>query len=135
MRPRNFTPDEANALLPRLSNLLLQTQESKEKHDRLEERTAEYAYRLTSNGHLIERDLNEARQELAQAAGELKVLIERMQEMGCEVKDIDQGLVDFRSQRDGREVYLCWKLGEPKVGWWHELDAGFAGRQPLDDLT
>jgi hypothetical protein len=133
MRPRNFTPDEVNALLPRLSNLLLQMQESKSKHDRLEEKAAEYSYRLTTNGHLIERDLNEARQELAQATAELNTLIERARELGCEVKDIDQGLVDFRAQRDGREVYLCWKLGEPKVGWWHELDTGFAGRQPLDD--
>jgi len=133
MRPRYFTRDEANALLPRLSDLLLQTQESKSKHDRLEEKVAEYAYRLTSNGHLIERELNETRQELAQAAAELKTLIERVQELGCEMKDIDQGLVDFRAQRDGREVYLCWKLGEPKIGWWHELDTGFAGRQPLGD--
>jgi hypothetical protein len=133
MRPRHFTLDEANTLLPRLSDLLLQMQESKAKHDLLEEKVAEYAFRMTGNGHLIEKELNETRQELVQAAGELKVLIERAQEMGCEVKDIDQGLVDFRASRDGREVYLCWKLGEPAIGWWHELDAGFAGRRPLKD--
>lgn len=133
MRPRLFTLDEANALLPRLSDLLLQMQESKAKHDGLEEKVAEHTLRMAGNGHLIERELNETRQELVQAEGELRVLIERAQEMGCEVKDIDQGLVDFRASRDGREVYLCWKLGEPKIGWWHELDAGFAGRQALED--
>jgi hypothetical protein len=108
-------------------------QESKTKHDRLEEKATEYSLRMAGNGHLIEKELNETRQELAQAAGELGVLIERAQDMGCEVKDIDQGLVDFRASRDGREVYLCWKLGEPQIDWWHELDTGFAGRRPLKD--
>ena len=52
--------------------------------------------------------------------------------MACELKDIEQGLIDFRTEREGREVYLCWKLGEPDIRWWHELDAGFAGRRPLE---
>ncbi len=131
MRPLRFTPDEANALLPRLSDILLQMQESKVKHDQLQEKAAEYAHRMSSNGHVIEKELNETRQELEQAAAALKSLIDRVQELGCEVKDIDQGLIDFRSVREGREVYLCWKLGEPDVGWWHELETGFAGRRPL----
>jgi len=70
--------------------------------------------------------------QLAKAAAGLNHLIERVQEMDCELKDIDQGLVDFRAEREGREVYLCWKLGEPDIRWWHELDAGFAGRRPLE---
>jgi hypothetical protein len=69
---------------------------------------------------------------LAQAAAEVNSLIERVQEMACELKDIEQGLIDFRTEREGREVYLCWKLGEPDIRWWHELDAGFAGRRPLE---
>jgi hypothetical protein len=52
--------------------------------------------------------------------------------MGIEVKDIDMGLVDFRSNMDGREVYLCWKLGEEHISFWHELHTGYASRQPLD---
>ena len=51
--------------------------------------------------------------------------------IGCEVKDVQTGLVDFRAMRDGRAVYLCWRLGEEDIAFWHELDAGFAGRQPL----
>ena len=86
---------------------------------------------MSSNGHVIEKELNETRQELEQAATALNSLIERVRELGCEVKDIDQGLVDFRTVREGREVYLCWKLGEPDVRWWHELETGFAGRRPL----
>ena len=131
MRPRRFTLDEANALLPRLSDILPQMQESKVKHDRLREKAAEYAHRMSSNGHVIEKELNETRQELEQAATALNGLIKRVQELGCEVKDVDQGLIDFRTLREGREVYLCWKLGEPDVRWWHELETGFAGRRPL----
>jgi hypothetical protein len=132
MAPRLFTLDEANALLPRLSQLVPQIQESKSKHDRLQEKAAEYAHLMSSNGRIIEKELNETRQELAQAATELKRLIERVQEMDCELKDIEQGLVDFRWEREGREVYLCWKLGEPDIRWWHEMDTGFAGRRPLE---
>ncbi len=132
MRPRRFTLEEANALVPRLSDLLLQVQEAKVRHDRLEEKAAEYAHRTSSNGHIVERELNETRQELVKAAAELNSLMGRVQEMGCEVKDIDQGLIDFRTEREGREVYLCWKLGEPQIGWWHELETGFAERRPLE---
>lgn len=132
MEPQRFTLEEANALLPRLSDLLLQVQESKVNHDRLQEKAEEYADRLSSNGHIIEKELNETRQEMAKAASELNSLISRVQEMGCEVKDIDRGLIDFRTEREGREVYLCWRLGEPRISWWHELEAGFAGRRPLD---
>ncbi len=132
MAPRWFTLDEANSLLPRLNQLLPQIQESKSKHDRLEEKADEYAHLLSSNGRIIEKELNETRQELAMTTTEVNRLIERVQEMACELKDIEQGLIDFRTEREGREVYLCWKLGEPDIRWWHELDAGFAGRRPLE---
>jgi hypothetical protein len=132
MGSQHFTVEEANALLPRLSDLLIQMQEAKYKYDRLQEKVSEYSQRMSSNGHVIEKELNEARQELAQATAEINSLIQKAQELGCEIKDIDQGLVDFRADREGREVYLCWKLGEPDVRWWHDLDGGFAGRQPLE---
>jgi len=124
--------DEASSLLPRLSELLLQTQECKLRHDQHQDQIAEYTRRMSSNGDILERDLNETRQELAKAAAELSSLVEKVQEMGCELKDIDQGLIDFRAEREGREVYLCWKLGEPDIRWWHDLESGFAGRQPLE---
>ena len=135
MRPQHFTLEEANALLPRLKDILLKIQEAKGRHDRLEEQAEEYARHVSSNGHVIEKKLNETRQELAKAAAEVNGLIERVNDLGCEVKDIDEGLVDFRSERGGRDVYLCWKLGEPEILWWHELEAGFAGRRPLEQQT
>jgi hypothetical protein len=78
------------------------------------------------------------RSELAHIEGELEKDSRRLQEyvrellaLGVEPKDCLKGLVDFPCHMDGREVYLCWQLGEPEVLYWHELDAGFAGRQPL----
>ena len=62
-------------------------------------------------------------------------LVNSIQEIGCIVKSIDEGLVDFPHVREGREVYLCWKYGEPDIAYWHEVDAGFAGRTPLDKDT
>jgi len=57
----------------------------------------------------------------------------RIEEWGIVVRDLDQGLCDFPSERDGRVVYLCWRLGEERIAWWHDIHAGFAGRQPLDE--
>ena len=132
MSRQRFTLQQASALLPRLTSTLTQMQEVKGRYDRFEREVEEVSNRMASNGHLVEKDLNEARQELARATAELKDFIERLQDMGCELKDIDQGLVDFPAEREGREVYLCWKLGEDDIRWWHELDTGFAGRQPLE---
>lgn len=67
------------------------------------------------------------------ALHEIRELTESIEQFGCVIKDYASGLVDFPSFRDGREVYLCWKLGEGEVQSWHELEAGFAGRKPLDE--
>lgn len=76
------------------------------------------------------------RQPSEPVAQEIRALVTELAELGVEVKDPDQGLIDFRSDREGREVYLCWKLGEgTRIMYWHELDAGFAGRQRLDRLN
>ena len=74
----------------------------------------------------------------SKAGSEYVLLLQRfnaslsfIQELGCELKDLDQGLIDFPSYRDGKLVYLCWKRGEPRVEFWHDIEAGFAGRQRL----
>ena len=131
MAPRQFSVEEAESLLPRLTSLLLQMQERKREHDRLQEKVLEFERKMSSNGHLAEAELNAARQEMTRAATQVNSLIEELRATGCELKDIDQGLVDFRTVMDGREAYLCWKLGESGIGWWHELETGFAGRRPL----
>jgi len=69
--------------------------------------------------------------EVAMEFNEMETLIHRIQAMGVVIKDINAGLVDFPALREGREVYLCWRYGEEAVQFWHDLDAGFAGRQPV----
>ena len=66
-----------------------------------------------------------------QALEQISHHIDQIHENGVVVKDLETGLCDFPHMMDGRLVYLCWKLGEPDIRWWHETDAGFAGRQPL----
>jgi len=80
----------------------------------------------------IDTELARSRQGLQKAAIEINGIIERVKDLGVEVKDVDLGLVDFRAEINGREAYLCWKLGEEHIAWWHDLNTGYASRQPLD---
>jgi len=70
--------------------------------------------------------------EYAAAAAELRDAVDRLLELGVEVKDIDAGLVDFPSRRAGEDVLLCWRAGEERVEYWHDLEEGYAGRKPID---
>lgn len=63
----------------------------------------------------------------------LEALVAELQELGCHFKGFQEGLVDWHTLYAGRPVFLCWKLGEPEIAWWHQVDAGFAGRQPILD--
>ena len=71
---------------------------------------------------------------LDQSVGKLEEYIDELNEVGCELKDYQVGLIDFVGRHESRDVYLCWKLGEEQVGFWHELNAGYAGRQPVTAL-
>ena len=130
---RQFTREEAERLVPHLAELLLQLQERKHEYDQHESTLAELTMKMRSNGHMLEGDLKEAQADLERAIAEVNRLVEQVHEIGCELKGIEEGLIDFRSEMNGREVYLCWKLGEDAIAWWHELDTGFAGRQPLEE--
>lgn len=61
--------------------------------------------------------------------------VEQIENLGCVIKDLEQGLIDFPSQFEGREIYLCWKLGEDRIRHWHEIDAGFDSRQEILELN
>jgi hypothetical protein len=134
MPAKLFTLEEAEALLPFLAPTLYQLQHVKREHDEVLVKLSTLGARMKSNGHGIDGELALARQEAGRTSTQVNALIEKVQEMGCELKDPDNGLVDFRAEREGREVYLCWKLGEEHVSHWHELDTGFAGRQPLETI-
>jgi hypothetical protein len=77
------------------------------------------------------REQVELRLQIEQVAHEINDFLVELDQVGCVFKGFEQGLVDFYGQLDGREVFWCWKLGEPAIEHWHELDTGFAGRQPV----
>ena len=131
MPPRQFRREEAEGLLPRLTELLVEMRERRAEYNRFAAQAVELSDKMRGNGQLAEADLKGAQEGLEQAVTALNALGEQINALGCELKDIDQGLIDFRTEMDGREVYLCWKFGEDRIEWWHELDTGFAGRLPL----
>jgi len=133
MPPRRFTLQEAENLLPRLTDVLSRMRTLKAQHDRLERELALVAIKSASNGHDVDIESRQRQAGLQQIAQQINGLIEDIQEIGCEVKGIEEGLVDFRTLLAGREVYLCWKLGEETIDWWHDLDTGFSGRQRLPE--
>lgn len=129
---RLFTVDEANAMLPRVVSLLEALQASRMQLANVEADLARLHQRAHSNGKDHPDDAFstlERRRDEAQAR--MRLELEALNATGCILKDLDTGLVDFPSMRDGRVVYLCWKLGEADIAFWHDIDAGFAGRTPL----
>ena len=79
--------------------------------------------------------IDEAHRDAIGLARDIEGYIAELNDLGVICKGMDTGLVDFRGRIDGREVFYCWKLGEPSVLYWHEIDAGFVGRQRLDTLV
>lgn len=127
---RYFTVEEARALVPRLRALLTALRTEKQQLDAEARALAALTPRLRANGYAPEAARHERRiNELVEA---LRRQVRQITELGVVIKDINAGLVDFPSLRDGRTVYLCWRVDEPTVEYWHEIDAGFIGRQPLE---
>lgn len=122
---RHFTREEASALLPRLREMLLQLRSSK---DELTDTEAHEALSETAPGN----GGGEEGKQVGVAFLEVRRLLGAIEESGIVLRDIDRGLVDFPAVIDGREVYLCWELGEDDVAYWHDLDSGYRGREPLD---
>jgi len=122
---RHFTLEEANALLPRLSELLAQLREAKD------ELTDEEAHEALSEAAPANGGGDHGKQ-VGVAFLEVRRMLETIEQSGIVLRDIDRGLVDFPALIDGREIYLCWELGEDEIAYWHDLDAGYGGREPLD---
>jgi len=119
-------------MLPEIAPLLFQARDLKQKHDEAQAAIAGVQGTVKTNGHGLDIDLNRHSQGAQQTAIAINAIVTRVKRLGVEVKDLEMGLVDFRAEMDGRDVYLCWKLGEERVSYWHEIDAGYASRQPLD---
>ena len=129
---RIFTPEEANAALADVRPLVEQMVEAKGALDNAQEQSDEAARSISGNGGGIPpAELAALHEQLEQRTTELAAIVDELHELGVQVKDLDSGLVDFPSFRDGQQVLLCWRLGEDEVAFWHGLDEGFAGRHPL----
>lgn len=135
MAEKYFNREEAEQLLPMIEENLGKALEEKKKVEALDEELAKAAARIMALGGSIppSRALAKTRAERDESASELAQMVEQIQQTGCVIKDLDVGLIDFPSLRDGQEVYLCWKLGEERIEYYHGIDEGFAGRKPLDD--
>ena len=119
---RIYTVEEANALLPYLAPTLVELREKFEDAARIRNYMSTAS---RSNGWSAARD------EWAEKLARVDELMDRINDWGIELRDITTGLIDFPAIRAGEEIWLCWRLGEPEVAYWHYRTEGFAGRQPL----
>lgn len=133
---RYFSREEAEELLPEVDRLLALAQQLLERlpaerqppsvGEILHERRNGHAGTTAEPARRPGRGEETAEEDLGQ-------VIRHLERLGVIVKDVREGIVDFPSLREGREVYLCWRRGEPmQLHWWHPVETGFAGRQPLD---
>jgi hypothetical protein len=129
---RKYTVDEANRLMPWLTQTFTRIHQGQQALVRAQKELETVARTVRTNGHRdIDRRIQTAGQMVEKRQEELRNLLASIAERDIEVRDVDMGLVDFLGERDGRDVWLCWRLGETEVGHWHELDQGFTARQPL----
>ena len=122
---RHYTLEEASQLLPHVVELIERMRSARDRLGDREAREALSEASPTNGGGGPGRTVSEGFVELRDSITELRAL-------EVVLRDLDRGLLDFPSIRDGREVYLCWEDGEDAIRYWHEPEAGFAGRRPLD---
>lgn len=121
-----FTVEEANALLPKLTPLMKRLLARRARASRLAQQMGHVLGDYRSNVGGAELSV------LTQDFVAIERLIEQIQTYGVVIKDVNAGLLDFLSERNGRDVYLCWRYGEDRVEYYHELHTGFAGRQQIE---
>jgi hypothetical protein len=126
MNARYYTLAEARAALPKVKQLMAMVQQARQEILRLRPEVWPVLRKASLNGGSRESG------ELLLHYQRLEAGVKGILNMGIEVKDVDEGLVDFLGKRNGREIYLCWKHGEDNIEYWHDLNTGFAGRHPID---
>jgi hypothetical protein len=129
-----FTLSEAQTLLPVLEALLRKAQAAGARAGELEQEMQQLSQRIFLSGGMNVNVAAAAKRRALRekAVGEAKATLAEIDEIGVQVKDLEEGLLDFPSLVDGKTVLLCWKLGEKEIGYWHSEEDGFAGRKPLD---
>ncbi len=131
---RRFTLAEAQSLIPRVDTLLREAVSLKSEYHDAEQVVQAFLQRVSLMGGMIvnREQVIDDKNRRDTAGSKLRAAIEGVQELGCVVKDLDTGLIDFPTLLRGVEVYLCWRLGESKIEFWHGVDEGFRGRKAID---
>lgn len=128
MQPRYFTLAEANTALQTIRPLIAEILKIRDEILAHQPEVWPAVERSAGNGG------NATLSRMAIDFGRLDELVHKVLDTGAQVKDINSGLLDFPAWRADHEVYLCWKYGEGDIGFWHEIDAGFAGRKPIEEF-
>jgi hypothetical protein len=127
---RHFTNEQANATLPLVRRIV---SDLLDLHPRWRAAVAAFEAEQAVVSATGETPAARAvRLEAGRLAGEIEACLEELEQIGCVFKGFDVGLIDFPAMLEARDVYLCWQYDEPRVEYWHEINGGFAGRQPLD---
>ena len=121
---RRYSVEQANAALPWVVERLERLRAARAQ---LNDEEAREALSQASGGN----GGGEAGRVVSDAFLEIRAALAELEGVGVMLRDLDRGLIDFPAVREGREVYLCWEEGEDEIGWWHDLESGYAGRQPL----
>ena len=128
LMPQFFTLQQANEALKIIRPLMDEVQSIRQKIITSQPEAWTAIEKSVGNGG------NRTLSKLVQDFEKLDELVHRILDTGVQIKDINVGLLDFSALKDGREVYLCWRYGEGEIVFWHEVDAGFAGRQSIDSF-
>jgi hypothetical protein len=130
MTDRIFTADEANRTIPLVLRIVTDIVSDYKQVASMAEEYKELR-RLPNRDEFAEERLNHLKKGMADLSDQIDGFVHELTEIGCEMKDLEAGLVDFPAEMEGRRVYLCWKLDEDRVDHWHEVSEGFRGRKPL----
>lgn len=144
---RFFDIDAANSALPEASDLLVLLKDHRAELIRLRDEVLERqaaveamadpggAGRPSPQRREVEEELRRLRLRMQGLIDQMQAAVARIDELGITLRDIETGLIDFPALVSGRQVWLCWRLGEGQIEWWHELSTGFEGRRPLAELA
>jgi hypothetical protein len=134
MTEREFTLEEARELVPWLVATFFRLELPRSRAKQLDAAVKEHSGSLNGNANgsgSSQGQLERLQRALREVSGEIETAVSEITEQGILVKGIEPGLVDFPHDREGQKVYLCWREGESEIEFWHDVEAGFAGRQPL----
>ena len=131
MEADQFTLEEANALVPWLQEKFLEMELRRQQYVTAQKRFDEIVHDPAKDGSTPDPELTETAASVKTLAAQVEDMVQEILDKGIILRDVSSGLVDFPSQRDGREVFLCWTGGEERIEFWHETNRGFEHREPL----